>query len=291
MSQEKLSILSGMTNSKGICSLDFSGKGKLLVSVALDEKYTISVWRWKEGTLVASASGDVEPNRIFRAMFRPDSETVFVSVGFKHVKFWSIAGSELIKRKGVLIDSNKDKNKQLKKMPTMLSIGFALENLTYTGSMGGDVFTWKDNVLIRTFARAHEGPIFSIYTSLFDGSIVTGAKERNANENHPIKIWDKDMKKCVKSFNLNTSSNVQVVKSVCRIKNKIIVGTKTNDIFEIIEKTSAVQNVVIGHAEGELWGLAVHPSRGVFATASYDSKTNLNKKKSKLILCVFFFLK
>lgn len=45
--------------------------------------------------------------------------------------------------------------------------------------MGGDVFIWKDNVLIRTILNAHNGPIFSMYTSLFDGYIVTGAKERS----------------------------------------------------------------------------------------------------------------
>lgn len=43
--------------------------------------------------------------------------------------------------------------------------------------MGGDILIWKDNVLLRK-VKAHQGPIFSIYTSLFDGCIVTGAKER-----------------------------------------------------------------------------------------------------------------
>ena len=56
-------------------------------------------------------------------MFRPDSDTVFVSVGFKHVKFWSVAGSELIKRKAVLTDWEKT-GISLKKMPTMLSVAF-----------------------------------------------------------------------------------------------------------------------------------------------------------------------
>lgn len=129
ITKETQSILSGLyTNSQGVCSLDFSSSGKLLVSVGLDQNYTIGVWRWKEGSLVASASGDVAPNRIFRAMFRPDSDTVFVSVGFKHVKFWSVAGSELIKRKGVLTDWDST-GKKLKKMPTMLSIGFGQVSL------------------------------------------------------------------------------------------------------------------------------------------------------------------
>jgi hypothetical protein len=43
--------------------------------------------------------------------------------------------------------------------------------------MGGDILIWKENVLVRAIKNAHQGPIFSMYTSLFDGCIVTGAKE------------------------------------------------------------------------------------------------------------------
>lgn len=49
--------------------------------------------------------------------------------------------------------------------------------MTYTGTMSGDIYVWKENVLARAVLRAHTGPIFSMYTSLFDGCILTGAKE------------------------------------------------------------------------------------------------------------------
>ena len=101
--KEALSILIPLTRSDaGICSLAFSDGGRLLVSVGLDVNYTVTVWRWKEGTCVATAAGDVKPNRLFKAMFRPESESAMVSVGFKHVSFWSVAGCQLLKRKGVL---------------------------------------------------------------------------------------------------------------------------------------------------------------------------------------------
>ncbi len=72
------------------------------------------------GSKVASATGN--STRIFHAEFRPDSDAHFVSVGVKHVKFWTVAGGELVGRKGVvqaLPDGPDDP-----KMQTMLSIAF-----------------------------------------------------------------------------------------------------------------------------------------------------------------------
>lgn len=176
---ETLSILSGL-HKNGICSLNFSSSGKLLVSVGLDSVHTIGVWRWKEGVLAASAVGDMSGRRIFKAAFRPDSDTLFVSVGFKHIRFWTVAGSQLLNKKGVLTEwsDNKGSHKSFRKLPTMLSIGFGQDNVAYTGSTNGEIFIWKENVLINLIPDAHTGPIFTIYTTLTDGCIVTGAKER-----------------------------------------------------------------------------------------------------------------
>lgn len=51
-------------------------------------------------------------------------------------------------------------------------------NLTFTGTISGDVCVWKEHVLCRVVARAHSGPVFAMYTTLRDGLIVTGGKER-----------------------------------------------------------------------------------------------------------------
>lgn len=52
------------------------------------------------------------------------------------------------------------------------------DGITYTGAMSGDVYVWKDNVFLRMVTKAHDGPVFSMYTTLKDGLIVTGAKEK-----------------------------------------------------------------------------------------------------------------
>ena len=74
---------------------------------------------------MAQATGSI--NRIFLAQFRPDSTNKFVSVGVRHVKFWSLAGSKLLSKRGALNLSTKTDYK----MQTMLSIAFAPVSYMY----------------------------------------------------------------------------------------------------------------------------------------------------------------
>ncbi|GFN97686.1 echinoderm microtubule-associated protein-like 6 [Plakobranchus ocellatus] len=278
VTKETLSIIQG-GHSKGICSVDFSCTGKNIVTVGLEDDHNVVVWRWQDGTKVASAPGHSQ--RIFRAEFRPDSDTQLVSVGVKHVKFWSVAGSELIGKRGIL--TNTEAMGQ-PKMQTMLSLAFGANNVTYTGAMSGDVYVWQDSSLARIVQKAHTGPVFTMFTTLRDGLIVTGGKETASKENSPIKLWDQEMKRC-KAFPLKENgSKADVVKSVCRAKGKILVGTKDNCILEVAEKTGNVHVLVAGHGEGEVWGLDRHPTAAKFITAGYDGTVRLWDLASKSLV-------
>ena len=72
------------------------------------------------GTKVASGPGHSE--RIFQAEFRPDSDSNFVTVGVKHVKFWTVAGGQLLGKKGIIAAVPECPN--MPKMQTMLSVAF-----------------------------------------------------------------------------------------------------------------------------------------------------------------------
>ena len=117
--RKTLSVLSGK-HKRGVCSLSFSTSGKLLLSVGVDAPYTIAVWRWEEGINVACTTGSED--RIFRALFRPNSDTHFVSAGVKHLKFWSVAGNTLVEKKAVITKTTDGRRSA--KMQTMLSIAF-----------------------------------------------------------------------------------------------------------------------------------------------------------------------
>ena len=59
------------------------------------------------------------------AEFRPDSDSQFVTCGVKHVKFWSLAGGQLLGKRGVMSGSvpGITDDSQLR-MQTMLSVAF-----------------------------------------------------------------------------------------------------------------------------------------------------------------------
>jgi len=78
------------------------------------------------GSRVCSKSE--HPDRIFVLEFRPDSDSQFVSVGIKHVKFWTLAGGALMYKKGVVGTAEDGR------MQTMLSVAFgAVSSLLCSG--------------------------------------------------------------------------------------------------------------------------------------------------------------
>uniref|UniRef100_A0A8C8VLX9 EMAP like 5 n=1 Tax=Pelusios castaneus TaxID=367368 RepID=A0A8C8VLX9_9SAUR len=265
MSKQTLSVLR-CYHSKGVCSVSFSATGKLLLSVGLDPEHTITIWKWQEGAKIASKAGHNQ--RIFVAEFRPDSDTQFVSVGVKHVRFWTLAGRALLSKKG-LLSSVEDA-----RMQTMLSVAFGANNLTFTGTISGDVCVWKDHVLVRIVAKAHNGPVFTMYTTLRDGLIITGGKERPSKEGGAVKLWDQELKRC-RAFRLETGQLTDCVRSVCRGKGKILVGTRNAEIIEVGEKNAACNILINGHMDGPIWGLATHPSRDFFLSAAEDGTVRL----------------
>nr|XP_036847784.1 echinoderm microtubule-associated protein-like 5 isoform X5 [Manis javanica] len=265
INKQTLSILR-CYHSKGVCSVSFSATGKLLLSVGLDPEHTITIWRWQEGAKIASRAGHNQ--RIFVAEFRPDSDSQFVSVGVKHVKFWTLAGRALLSKKGLL------RPLEDARMQTMLAVAFGASNLTFTGTISGDVCVWKDHVLCRIVARAHNGPVFAMYTTLRDGLIVTGGKERPSKEGGAVKLWDQELRRC-RAFRLETGQGTDCVRSVCRGKGKILVGTRNAEIIEVGEKNAACNILVNGHVDGPIWGLVTHPSRDFFLSAAEDGTVRL----------------
>lgn len=61
------------------------------------------------------------------------------------------------------------------------------------------------------------------------------------------------------------------VRSVCWRGDHILVGTQDSEIFEIVVHERKKPFLIMqGHCEGELWALAVHPTKPLAVTGSDD---------------------
>ena len=66
------------------------GDGKKLASVGLDDDHCIVVWDWRKGTKLAETRG--HKDKIFMLQWNPASADHMITVGMKHIKFWTQAG-------------------------------------------------------------------------------------------------------------------------------------------------------------------------------------------------------
>ena len=78
-----------------------------------------------------------------------------VTVGVRHIKFWTQAGGGLTSKRGTYGDVGKAE--------TQLCATYPKEDgMLVTGASNGQLYVWKNEVL-QTCVSAHEGPVFAIH--------------------------------------------------------------------------------------------------------------------------------
>jgi len=67
-----------------------SADGKLLASVGIDDAHSLALWDWRRGEQLANTRGHTD--KIFMLSWNPLAENQLVTVGVKHIKFWTQTG-------------------------------------------------------------------------------------------------------------------------------------------------------------------------------------------------------
>lgn len=97
-------------NTRGVKSLDFSPDGNFLLTIACDPYHTVTIWDWKKNVKLASARANNA--EVYSMMFSPftcyhndmvpahDCEYTLVSVGSRHIKFWTLEPDDSVLAEG-----------------------------------------------------------------------------------------------------------------------------------------------------------------------------------------------
>ncbi len=97
-------------------------------------------------------------DKIFCLRWNPYDDDRFVTVGVKHIKFWTKAGGGMTAKQGVF---GKVAGKQGKQNQMCVVFGKTADSCI-TGGGDGCIYIWTQVTLTRKVDKAHEGPLFCI---------------------------------------------------------------------------------------------------------------------------------
>eukprot|EP00760_Papus_ankaliazontas_P036533 PhM_4_TR8339/c5_g1_i1/m.73333 len=279
---QPLSVLKGF-HRRAVVSVSFSADGSKIASVGLDDDHSIAVYDWAAGSLLATSKGDT--NRILDIQNNTskdaDPQSEWVTVGVKHTYFWTLDGGSLSSKRGLL--------GRMGEYKTFMTVGFTTL-YTVVGTSDGEMYLYEKNKLTKVI-DAHQKHLYSLKGTGGD-TLYSGGSDGFVCK------WNMNSLKKEASVNLNKfeaadvmANTTNAVRAIDFRENdgRILVGTQTSSIYTVNLNSSSVECCISGHYDapktnGELWGIAAHPTKAYFVTAGDDSSVRVWDVEERRVL-------
>ena len=253
---------------RGITSLAFSGNGEYLISLGQDVMHSVVILRsptsrWHDGHFFCSTS--VSPQKMLWSLYMDSNEFPIVIGGSGILYFFRPSGKSLERVRGVF-------GKRKKLQPVLCGVegevdeSVSSEKTLLTGTVTGHIYVWNQQRVTST-VTAHDGPIYAI-TKLRQGYATAGKEGL-------VKLWSNKLQ-LVHTYNIRMFSP-QPFGTACHslkcnlLGTRIVVGMKTNEVYEISLPTHSNMLLLEGHSYCELHGVDCNPHDGdEFATVGDD---------------------
>nr|XP_033469193.1 echinoderm microtubule-associated protein-like 4 isoform X1 [Epinephelus lanceolatus] len=264
VSLSTLQVVGLGTFERGVGSLAFSkaDSGQHLSVIDDCNDHMLTVWDWQKKSKIAEIKTTNEV--VLAVEFHPTDPNTIVTCGKSHIFFWTWNGNSLARKQGIFGKYEKPKFVQCL---AFLSTGDIL-----TGDSGGVLLVWTRSSAEtptskgpRAFqicrqVKGHEGSVFCL-CEMRSGTLLTGG-----GKDRKIILWDHELRA---ERDIEVPDQYGTIRAVSEGKGEeFLVGTSRNFILRGTFNDGFLVEVQ-GHTD-ELWGLACHPSRGLFLTCAQD---------------------
>ena len=282
---------------RGITAVGFNPAGTLLATVGLDAQHSLCVYHssngeWDYPCIVAHAK--TSSNKVLFVQVGNDACTPTKSVnwsfdivtgGVDHVLFWTLKDCHLLPLHGIF--GNKG---QIQPIPCAALVHTQL----VTGTSTGHLYVWKDQRVVRAIP-AHVGTVNALHattpagtppavgagerpveTDILSGGSLSGGGLVSGGRDGHVKVWNASFS-LLFDFDMEETARPSAFQSCVRsvqwdtLQHRILVGTRSADVYELSILSNQSQRLVTGHYQSELSALAVHPiNPDTYATGGDD---------------------
>ncbi|KAI8897709.1 WD40-repeat-containing domain protein, partial [Globomyces pollinis-pini] len=165
---------------RGYSDICFNSSGTKIASVAGDPDYMLTIWNWKEESILLRSKAFSQD--VYRVNFSPENDGILTSAGMGHIKFWRMSLTFTgLKLQGYI---GKFGASELTDIAAFIQLP---DGKVLTSTETGNMLLWDGGMIkceigIKGKKPCHQGRIESII--LAEGEIITGG------EDGFVRVWD-----------------------------------------------------------------------------------------------------